>query len=353
MRRELDHPNAERRTPNCEFGVRRSAFGVRVVGLSLLCLLAGCADPAPIPPAPQVTGLDSYTAGTRAIAAGNDAQARTLLSDAVDQNPDLISARQLLGDLYWKAGDFQNAVEQYEVFARLDPYNYKTHYDVALAYQFLHRLQDAVVAYLQALKLSPRDLNSNMNLGVVYLNLGRTHDAIDKLEFAATVDPTSAAAQCNLGAAYETDNQLAKAETAYRRAMELDPDMSVAMVDLGSLLLKQNEAQEAAAVLKLAAQKSSSAPVHKKYGDALYLLQRDDEALRQYDAALRLDGRYWQAMNQVGLVRIRQYQAGSTLDENLRRIALQMWRQSLALHPDQPVVKTWIDQWNQNGRVIP
>jgi len=315
--------------------------------------LLGCADPGPIPSAPQVIGLDTYTAGTRAIAAGDEAQARSYLATAVEQNPDLISARQLLGDLYWKRGDYAKAAEQYENFARLDPYNYKTHYDVALAYQFLRRLQDAVVAYLQALKLSPRDLNSNMNLGVVYLNLGRTHDAIERLEFAAVVDPRSAAAQCNLGAAYETDNQPGKAEAAYRRAIELDPDMNIAMFDLGSLLLKQQEAIEAAAVLKVAAQKSDSAPVHKKYGDALYLLKRDDEALRQYDAALRLDARYWPAMNQIGLVRIRQYQAGSTLDENLRRAALQMWRQSLAIHPDQPQVKAWVDQWNQNGRVIP
>ena len=47
------------------------------------------------------------------------------------------------------------------------------------------------------------------------------------------------------------------------------------------------------------------------------------------------------------------YQAGSTLDENLRRAALNMWRQSLALHADQPQVRAWVDKWNQNGRVIP
>jgi tetratricopeptide (TPR) repeat protein len=192
-----------------------------------------------------------------------------------------------------------------------------------------------------------------MNLGVVYLSLGRTHDAIDRLEFAVAVNPRSAAAQCNLGAAYETDNQLDKAEAAYRRAIELDQDMTVAMYDLGSLLLRRQQTIEAAAVLKIAAQRTDTAPVHKKYGDALYLLQRDDEALRQYDAALRLDSRYWPAMNQIGLIRLRQYQAGSTLDENLRRAALQMWRQSLAIHADQPEVKQWVVKWNQNGRLTP
>ena len=321
--------------------------------LILFAALTGCADPAPLPPPPPVSGMDTYLAGTRAITAGDEARARTLLSQAVDQNPDMMPARQLLGDLYWKTGDFQNAATQYEVFARLDPYNYKTHYDVALAYQFLHRLQDAVVAYLQALKLSPRDLNSNMNLGVVYLNLGQTKQAIDRLEFAAAVDPKSAAAECNLGAAYETDSQFAKAETAYRRAIELDPTMSIATVDLGSLLLRRQQPLEAAVVLDAAARMSNTAPVHKKLGDALYLLSRDDDAIREYTAALRLDPRYWPAMNQIGLVRVRQYQAGMTLDESQRRSAVQMWRQSLALNNNQPQVRAWLDKWNQNGRVTP
>ena len=316
-------------------------------------IFAGCADPAPAPPPPRVAGLDAYLAGAQAYSNGDSQLARPLLEKAVQRNPDLISARQMLGDLYWKDGDYDGAAEQYQAFVRLDPYNYKTHYDMALAFQFLGRLSEAVDAYLEALKLSPRDVSSNMNLGVVYLSQGHTHEAIQRLEFAVSVDPKSAAAQCNLGAALETDGQLAKADSAYRRAMELDPDMTVAMIDLGSLLLRQQRAIEAAVVLDAAARKVNTAPVRKKLGDALYLERRDADALLQYDLALRLDANYWPAMNQIGLIRLRQYQTGLTLDENLRLAALAMWRRSLALNADQPVVRQWVNQWNQNGRVTP
>jgi tetratricopeptide (TPR) repeat protein len=326
-------------------------FGVVVVVCALAC--GGCADPAPAPPQPRVVGLDDYTAGMAAMQSGDQTTARQLLARAVRENPDLITARQVLGDLYWKTNDYSHAAEQYEVFARLDPYNFKTHYDVALAYQFLNRMQDAIAAYLEALKLSPRDLKSNMNLGVVYLAMGRVDDAVRQLQLAVTIDPQSASAQCNLGAALESAGQTAKAEAAYQRAIELDPDMGVAMVNLGSMLLRESRGKEAAAVLAVAVTKQNTAVAHKRYGDALMLEHDDYTAFMEYDRALTLDQRYWPAMNQIGLIRLHSYQAGLTLNEDLRRAAVAMWRKSLALNPNQPIIRQWVDKWDQNGRVTP
>jgi hypothetical protein len=58
-------------------------------------------------------------------------------------------------------------------------------------------------------------------------------------------------------------------------------------------------------------------------------------------------------MNQIGLIRLHAYQAGLTLNEDLRRDALAMWKRSLAINPNQPVIRQWVDKWEQNGRVTP
>jgi tetratricopeptide (TPR) repeat protein len=329
----------------------------RDIGWTLMAVLlgmaAGCSGPGPTPPTPHVNGLDTYVAGAEAYRDGDDDKAQTLLQQAVDENPNLIMPHQLLGDLYRKQQNYRLAVEQYQAFVHLDPYSFKGHYDMAVTYQFLHELGSAAEAYLQALMLSPRDLNSNMNLGLVYLAMGKTDDAVKQLEIAVGIDPLSAAAQCNLGVALETAGQLGKAELAYQRATELDPALTVAMIDLGSVLLREGRGQEAAVVLSVAVKKEPTALVHKRLADALLLQHRDEEALAEYDAALRLDKHYWPAMNQIGVIQLRKYQAGLTLDEGLRRSAVDNWKRSLALRGDQPQIKALVSEWDQNGRLTP
>jgi protein O-GlcNAc transferase len=318
-----------------------------------LLTLSGCADPAPAPPPPHVSGLDDYLSGAQAYQTGDYDKAQILLEKAVQQNPDMIVVHQLLGDTYRKETDYSRASDQYESFVRLDPYNFKSHYDLGLAYQLLGRLEAAAEAYLHALILSPRDLNTNMNLGLVYLALGRTNDAVAQLQKTVSINPRSAAAQCNLGVALETAGQLGKAELAYNRAIELDPSQMVALVNLGSNLVSQDRGREAAVVLSVAVRRVNTPAVHKRLGDALVLAREDDNAMREYQAALKLDAQYWPAMNQIGMIYIRKYQEGMTLDEDLRLSAVAIWRQSLSIRPDQPQIKQLAAYWNQNGRVVP
>ena len=192
-----------------------------------------------------------------------------------------------------------------------------------------------------------------MNLGLVYLALGRTDDAVRQLQKTTAIAPRSADAQCNLGVALDAAGQPAKAELAYRRAMELDPKHATAMVDLGTNLVRQNRGKEAAAVLTAAVKKVNTPAVHKRLGDAWFLQRQDDTALNEYDAALKLDGQYWPALNQVGLVLVRKYQAGMTLNEDLRVQAVAVWEKSLALRPDQPQIRQWVAQWDQGGKLVP
>ena len=58
-------------------------------------------------------------------------------------------------------------------------------------------------------------------------------------------------------------------------------------------------------------------------------------------------------MNQVGLILIRRYEKGLTLDESLRQRALKVWGRSMEIEPHQPYLKALIDKYNQNGRVAP
>src|SRR5206468_3198072 len=84
---------------------------------------------------------------------------------------------------------------------------------------------------------------------------------------------------------------------------------------------------------------SDTAPHRKLLGDALFLEKKYDEALAEYAKALKLDPKYIPAMNETGWVLITEYNQSLGLDEAKRTAALESWKQSLAINPNQQQVR--------------
>ena len=60
--------------------------------------------------------------------------------------------------------------------------------------------------------------------------------------------------------------------------------------------IAQGRANEAVSVMEQALRNDDSPPVRKRYGDALLMAKRYDDAIEQYDAALRQNPRYLAAL---------------------------------------------------------
>ncbi|MGH7213668.1 MAG: tetratricopeptide repeat protein, partial [Tepidisphaeraceae bacterium] len=249
--------------------------------------------------------------------------------------------------LYRAGGDYTNAAVQYEAAAKLDPYGYVNHLNLGVSYQLLNRFQEAAASYLKALRLNPGDVESNMNLGLVYLALGQVDDAVHYLEIATTLDPHNAIALANLGVALDAQGSHARAESAYRKSLDLKADQSTTILNLGTNLLSQQKPTEAIAVLRTVVKKSDSASVRKRFGDAFAQAGRYEEAIQEYMACLKLDSRYYPAMNDMGRVLVARYYASSEMDEEMRRLAVRYWRASLQINPSQPRVVTLIKEWDR------
>ena len=84
--------------------------------------------------------------------------------------------------------------------------------------------------------------------------------------------------------------------------------------------------------------------VRKRYGDALALTKRYDEAMKQYDIALKRDPRYYPAMNEKAFVLIRQYRDGLELDDEKRKAAVALWRDSLKVNGNQLPIRRQIEK---------
>lgn len=319
--------------------MRLSSAVVVIVGL----LVGGCA-PKRAPDAQHPEAVEYYVRGEEARRAGDPKKAEEQYKAAVERNPNLRMAHSRLGDIYKDRGDYATAGQHYEAVARLDPYSYLAHYNLGLVYHFLNRFQEAAASYLRALNLEPSDVNSNMNLGLAYLTLGEYDESVRYLTRATEIEPTSSVAWSNLGVALDASGETVHAETRYRRALELDSNSVTTLQNLAANLITQGKASEAIVVMEQVIMRVDTAATRKRYGDALAQAGRHDEAIEQYDIALKRDPRYYPAMNEMGFVYILQYREGLELDESKRKAAIEHWRGSLKLNGNQPAIREQLNK---------
>jgi tetratricopeptide (TPR) repeat protein len=336
-----------------------SAAALRLASLALCSLMvvvlagAGCRQQpgttaggksGKIGPAPN--GVTKYVEGVRAHRAGDDEEAITALEDATRTNPKLTMARTLLGDLYKERGDYTKAADQFRAVTELDPYSARGYYKLGVAQHLLQQLQDAIASYLQAIKLDPKDWESHMNVGLVYLATGRKDEAVSSLTQATIINPGAGVAFGNLAIALDAQARYADAEKAYRRALELDPEDTASLGNLGKNLMRQKKADQAVIVLKRLADLTESASARKLYGDSLVMARQHDTAIRLYDSILVEDRQYYPALNGKGSALIAKYEQGLQLDKRQKAAAVDAWKQSLALNPQQPRVQEMVKKWS-------
>ena len=324
---------------------------------SLLYLAGGCAGGGKT--AGNDSAINSYVAGVLAYQKGDSVKAMANLQDAVSKKDDLVMARSMLGDLYRSKNDYSAAKEQYEVVARLDPYDYLNHYHLGFVYQLLGELQDAAVSYLKALDLKPTDAPSNMYLGAVYVALSDSarispqermelrRRAVPYSERAAEINPNWPDAQANLGKALDAVGNYAKAEGAYRKSLDMDSDNTTTRLYLGENLLFQKKFHEARSVFSELVKIEDSPLNRKRLGDSYAGELNFDDAINQYQAALKLDSLYYPALNEIGRVYVAQYEQGVELNADKRKAAIEVWQQSLAIRRSQPDVMALIQQYSK------
>ncbi len=308
----------------------------------IAAILAGCGTGArttsPTTASPAPFGVHRYVAGVTAYQAGNTDRAIDEFLAAIRLNPELRMAHSMLGDIYRNRGDYRDALTHYQRLAQLDPYVSSNHYNLGFTQQMLRMLEDALESYHRAVAIEPSDLNANMNLGTVYLALGRLDQAVNFLEKATRLNPKSAAAWMNLGVALDSRGSLVLAEATYRKALELDGSGVATMINLGSNLVAQGKASEAITVLEETLKRADAPNVRKRYGDALVVAKRYDEAAAQYDKALAANPGYWPALNGKAEMRAKQYDEGLQLNIGQKTEAIELYKRSLQLNSNQPQV---------------
>lgn len=216
--------------------------------------------------------------GARVAATELD-EAASLARAVLAEDPGIVEAHVILGNIERKAGRLDGAIAAYREALDRDPAYHEALFSLALAYKDQGRLEDALAGLDRAAELDPRNgkviwqradvlmqqgrfaeaetmlvgaLSLELDrprfllkLGACYLELGRLDEATRRLREALAENPQLATAHFTLGLVAEARDRPGEAIAAYRLELANHPDAMRASFNLGKLLLAARQARAA------------------------------------------------------------------------------------------------------------
>jgi len=140
---------------------------------------------------------------------------------AVELNPSLPEAHQLLGEIALAKADLPLAVKELEAEQKLNPLDGPMYDRLGDAYVRNGQYEEARVALNKAVLLEPSATGPYILLGEALIKLGEPIQALHYLDRAASMDPGNYITHNALGQAYRALGQMADANREYKLAVEI------------------------------------------------------------------------------------------------------------------------------------
>jgi len=153
-----------------------------------------------------------------------------------------------------REGKFEAAVQAFNAAVAADPKDYFSHFNLALAYGYLHRDAEAAVEYRKTLDLKPGLFEAELNAGMLLLHDKQPAEALPLLEAAAEQKPAEFQARFYLAQAELDTGAPEKAEDNFSRALEADPKSADSQLGLARSLARQDKLDDAAPHFRQAAE---------------------------------------------------------------------------------------------------
>jgi arylsulfatase A-like enzyme/Tfp pilus assembly protein PilF len=169
------------------------------------------------------------------------------LGEVIDEDPGIMEARQVRGQIYMELDRPEEAIEECRAALGIDPEYEAAIFTMAQAYRKLKKFDEASAGFRRLIQMDPKDPKPYMNLGEISIDVGDIDAAISYFENAIAADPAHSAVAHNLlGSAYLEKKMLEPAEREIRRSLEMRPQMPDAHYNLGLLYEEKGDLRRAA-----------------------------------------------------------------------------------------------------------
>ena len=148
-------------------------------------------------------------------------QAAVQANKALQLNPALPLAHELLGESALASGDLQGAIRELEAERKINPLEGETYSRLGDAYLRSGQYTEAQQALNRAVLLQPSATGPYILLGQTFLKLKQPIQALHYLDHAEKMDPSNYITHNLLGQAYKAIGQLAEANRQFKTAVDL------------------------------------------------------------------------------------------------------------------------------------
>ena len=318
-----------------------SRASIRTSWALIFLFLTGCGNPW----FSRDDAIDHYVSALALNAAELDEDAIKELQAAVKIDRDFSLAFSLMGDLYRRQGNYEQAAGAYENACALDAWAFDDHLHLGQVYQVLKRFVEAIKVLKRACLLQPESVEANYTLGVCFYETEDYDQAAKFCAKAAQLDPANDEILASLGDIYGKSGDHYQAVNAYKQALEIDGRQVEVMIKLGNTYVQMNRFAPAKLILQKAIDtRGDDAQTHIAMAYCLLAERNLEGALAGYQKAAELEKTHPDAHNGVGVAYMMMYLKDKRNKEPARQ-ALSSWHISLELDPDQPKIQKLVQRY--------
>lgn len=260
------------------------------------------------------------------------------LNSAVKLNKRFSLAYSMLGEIYQETEDYEKSAASYEKATELNPWSFKDYFNLGRVYQIRKKSEQAAKAYAKACEIKPDYIEAHINAAKSCYEIKDYNSALIYGERAEKIDPNVGEIPKMLGDIYDSQKDYDRAIAFYKRALEIDSNNPEIMTSLAVAYLKTGRISIAQELLTSVIQiQPDNNTAYKHLGFCCLQLKDADKSVESYSRAIEIDDKDWESHRGLGVAYILKGKNGDgTIDDTLKVKAIQQWRLSLGIKPDQP-----------------
>ena len=288
-----------------------------------------------------------YCDGYLALAAGNEAEAKAALEQALAERSDFAVGAILYGDLAAEKDRLELAISFYNRALEAQPERVDARFALGSVLFRLGREKDpkyypaALEAFRLVAEADPKSPNGWSHMGLVLSNMGRVADAEAMYRQAIERDREDPFLYDGLASVYARQDMNEKAEENWRHALALNPGYGPAVIELAALQASNGRLGQAIEVLENAREAARVAPwgarIRRDLGFAYLRIGLAELARIRFEEAVQIGG---DALAELGIAHLRMaandqaaalpaFESGADLDSTLASPFVRVWRTQL------------------------
>ncbi len=223
-------------------------------------------------------------------------QAEAECKQGLTKDPGMPEAHNTLAMIYREQGRISDARAELEEALKLDPAYSEGYGNLGILQLSQGETPQAIQSFKRAIANASGNSTAHYGLGKAYLNTGQLDDAINELNTSLGMFANSAPAHLALGEAYAGQGNTVAAVKEFQESIRIKPENVDAYMHIADIREQRGDLEHSIAELHAAVElMPTNSELHARIADESLILEKLDDAMKEYQLVLSNDPRNAQA----------------------------------------------------------